>query len=73
MQGKGWSIWGTLSTTHRDPVRTVVAVLRIDTGRTEVEVGGVIGIRRVRRRRPVATDVTLIVDSLNVTAVTSRR
>jgi hypothetical protein len=73
MYFKRESICRTLCTTHRAPVRTVAAVLRTDTGRIEVEAVGVIGIRRERRRRPVVTVATLIVDSLIVIAVTSRR
>jgi hypothetical protein len=64
---------GILETTHRVAVRAVSVVLRIDEGRTEVHVIGVIHTR-VGTRRPVVTAVSDTVGgNIGVTAVASRR
>jgi hypothetical protein len=62
-----------METTHREAVRADSGALRIDGGRIEAHVVGVIHIR-VGTRRPVDTVVSGIVgESIGVIAVASRR
>ena len=61
-------------TTNREPVGTFVVVVGVHVVRIQVEVTSVIRSRRVRRRRPIVTSVTLIVDfGIVVITVTSER
>ena len=63
-----------LETTNREPVCAVVGIIGFRVGRIQVKVTSVIRIRRFRRRRPIVTVATLIVDSgIRVVTVTSER
>jgi hypothetical protein len=70
--GKFSSPQGMLETTHREPVGTIVVVVRVHVGRIQVQIAGV---RTIRTRRPVVAVATLIVDrgGRTVIAVTSKR